>query len=308
MRALVATLERFAKSDLTLLVEGETGSGKEVVCEAIHASSSRSNGPYVVFDCSSVPPALLASELFGHERGAFTGADAARPGRFEEAEGGTLLLDELGELPLELQTYLLGAIERKSTRRVGGMRDHHHDVRILAATNRNLQEEVRAKRFREDLYHRLAAGRVRVPPLRERDEDIPVLAEDLAREVGLLLQPEHLVLLKSYEWPGNVRELRNTLLRLAALPDSAPELLSDLVQHRSARRDDHLARLMFLKEDELRPLQEARRLAADELERRYIEHVLAECKQSLTQAAALCGISRQAFTKLALRHGLHPRS
>jgi DNA-binding NtrC family response regulator len=190
MRAVVATLARLAESDLTVLLEGETGTGKEVAAQALHASGKRAGGPFVVFDCGAVPAGLVASELFGHEKGAFSGAHARRDGLFAEADGGTLFLDEIGELPLELQPVLLRALETRATRRVGSVHEERHDVRLVAATNRNLAEEVRAGRFRQDLFYRLGGARVRLPPLRERLEDVRELAGLFAAQAGLALSPE----------------------------------------------------------------------------------------------------------------------
>src|SRR5690606_969005 len=250
MRAAAATLERLAASPMTILIEGETGTGKEVAAQAVHQASPRADGPLVVFDCGAQPPGLLASALFGHERGAFTGADEDRPGAFAEASGGTLFLDEIGELPLDLQPAFLRALDGYDVRRVGGA-SLRHDVRVIAATNRNLAEMVRAGEVRQDLYYRLAAARVRLPPLRERREDIPVLAALFAEEIGVTLGPELVALLSAYDWPGNVRELRHAIGRAAISPELA------VVMPEAARP--------------LLPLPEARRVANDEFERQYVE-------------------------------------
>ncbi|MBZ0119310.1 MAG: sigma 54-interacting transcriptional regulator, partial [Sandaracinaceae bacterium] len=200
-------------------IEGESGTGKELVAEAIHARSTRADGPFVVFDCAAVPPDLVESELFGHEKGAFTGATARRMGRMEEADGGTLFLDELGELPLDLQPKLLMAIEKREIRRVGGTEAKELDVRIVAATNRDLAAEVNRGAFRADLYYRLAVVRVKLPPLRERREDVPLLVEHFVRkalagdpalaEVVLRsISTSNQERLASHPWPGNVRARR----------------------------------------------------------------------------------------------------
>jgi DNA-binding NtrC family response regulator len=292
MRAVTATIEQLAPGDATVLIEGETGTGKEVAAQALHGASGR-RGPFVVVDCGAMTPSLLAGELFGHERGAFTGADHARPGLFEEADGGTLFLDEVGEMPLDLQPLLLGLVERKAARRVGGTRMVHSDVRVVVATNRNLADEVRAGRFRQDLFYRLSTARIRLPPLRERIEDIPHLAAGFAREHRVTLSPDILALLAGHAWPGNVRELRNTIARLAVQPDQ-------LVLGRDAPLPDAFT-------DErggLRPMSDARRRALDEFERRYIAEALARGDGSPVRAAELAGVTRQYVTRLAVAHGV----
>jgi Nif-specific regulatory protein len=211
---------RVAPSRATVLLRGESGTGKEVVARALHEHGPRAGRPFVAVSCAALPEALLESELFGHERGAFTGAAQARPGRFELADGGTLFLDEVGELPLAAQVKLLRAIQERQFERVGGRRVITVDVRIVAATNRDLEAAVRAGAFRLDLYHRLQVVEIELPPLRDRPEDVGRLAahfvEELAREHGrrLELAPDALAALRSFGWPGNVRQLRNVLERL----------------------------------------------------------------------------------------------
>jgi len=228
MREVFALLEKVAPTDATVLVLGETGTGKELVAQALHDKSRRAGGPLVVFDCGSVPANLIESELFGHEKGAFTGASDRRIGRLEEASGGTLFLDELGELPLDLQPKLLRVLEQREVRRVGGRDSIAVDIRIVAATHRDLAREVNRGAFREDLYYRLAVVRVSLPPLRERTEDIPMLVEHLIRRVLRDDAPRAEIVikrirddtwkrLKSHPWPGNVRELRNIIERTLAL-------------------------------------------------------------------------------------------
>ncbi|HTM19282.1 MAG TPA: sigma 54-interacting transcriptional regulator [Kofleriaceae bacterium] len=229
MRRLFERLERAAASDATVLLEGETGTGKTLAARAIHEHSARRGGPFVVLDCGAVPATLLESELFGHERGAFTGASARRTGVFEEASGGTLFLDEIGELPLELQTKLLGALENRSVRPVGGGAPVAVDVRVVAATNRDLRAEVNGGRFRPDVYYRLAVITVVLPALRERPGDVPAVAEQLLRSLGAeqgridaLLTEELVTRMQQAAWPGNVRELRNYLERCLAFDEVAP--------------------------------------------------------------------------------------
>ena len=224
MRRLFALAGRVAASDVTVLIEGETGTGKDALCEAIHQASTRTAGPLIVVDCGAVPPNLFESELFGNEKGAFTGADRARAGAFEEADGGTLFLDEIGELPLPLQPKLLRVLEAREVRRIGSAQPRKVNVRVIAATNRDLREEVNRGSFRQDLYFRLEVMRLRVPPLRERPDDIPVLVEHfrtLAKpgDAAPPFSEETLRSFVAHPWPGNVRELRNAVERLTVLDD-----------------------------------------------------------------------------------------
>jgi transcriptional regulator with PAS, ATPase and Fis domain len=214
MIRVLTDLERLAPSNVTLTLIGETGTGKDVLAHAIHGASGRPRGPFVIFDCGAVPPNLMESELFGHEKGSFTGAHAEHNGAFERAAGGTLFLDEIGELPLDLQPRLLRALDNRSIRRVGGTRDRTLDVRIVAATNRNLPAFVAAKQFRQDLYFRLTAAVVHLPPLRDRIDDVPLLVPRLLADLGrgsVSVAAAALEQLCEHRWPGNVRELKNTL-------------------------------------------------------------------------------------------------
>src|SRR5688500_15812022 len=229
MRSLMARIQRAARTDVSVLLLGETGVGKEVIARAIHESSPRAAHPFEVVDCGALMPTLIASELFGHEKGAFTGADRQHVGAFERANGGTLFLDEIGELPPALQSALLGALERRSFRRVGGTASIAVDVRVVCATNRDLRNEVNAGRFRQDLYYRIAVILLRIPPLRERVGDIPLLVEHFLREIGHDGPVEEVVpesvmqTLKTHHWPGNVRELRNFVEAAIAMGE-APHL------------------------------------------------------------------------------------
>ena len=220
LRRVLESVEQVATTDATVLITGETGTGKELIARAIHRRSARAHGPMIVFNCAAIPDTLLASELFGHERGAFTGAVQRRRGRFEQAHGGTLFLDEIGDLSPEMQVVLLRVLQEREFERVGGNQTLHVDVRIVAATNRNLAEEVRAGRFRSDLYYRLNVFAVRVPPLRDRPEDIAPLAAHFAAKHGERLgraisriDRRTIGMLESYNWPGNVRELENAIER-----------------------------------------------------------------------------------------------
>jgi len=224
MNKVYELIERVSDSDSTILIQGESGTGKEVVAKTIHYNSARRDKPFIPINCAAIPEALLESELFGHEKGAFTGATSSRTGRFELAHGGTLLLDEIGEMPLSLQVKLLRVLQEQTFERVGGARSIQVDVRILAATNQDLEEEIEAKRFREDLYYRLNVIPVQIPPLRKRKEDIPLLVEHFIHKINEKknknvqgITPDALKLLLNYYWPGNIRELENLIERMIVL-------------------------------------------------------------------------------------------
>jgi DNA-binding NtrC family response regulator len=302
MRTAFALLERAAQSDVTVLLEGETGTGKGVAAEAIHRASNRASGPFLVVDCGAIPPNLLESELFGHEKGAFTGAVSRRVGAFEEASGGTIFLDEIGELAADLQPKLLRVLESKEYRRVGGNAMAKTDVRVVAATNRDLRAEVNGGRFRSDLYFRLAVVKVTIPPLRERPEDIPITVETILRALGAdesnaaaLRTPEFFAALGRSAWPGNVRELRNYLERCLvfqeALPVSEP-----------ATGGGSLAAAI----DAKLPYAEARRRALDGFEKRYAEALLREHNGRVAAAAAAAGMDRVYLYRILRRHGIKP--
>ncbi len=231
MRAAFSLLERVAPTDVSVILEGETGTGKELCAEAIHASSPRKGGPLVIVDLAGVPANLIESELFGHVRGSFTGAIADRAGAFERAHGGTVFLDEIGELPLELQPRLLRALESRTTKRVGSNDYAPFDVRVVCATHRDLKALIAAGKFRDDLYHRLAVVKIGLPPLRERREDIPLLVERLLVAQGHpgTLGPQTMAALAGYDWPGNVRELRNVVERVISLGGGAQEVPVELL-------------------------------------------------------------------------------
>jgi DNA-binding NtrC family response regulator len=228
MHAVFDALERFARTDVTITLSGETGVGKDILAHVLHEQSSRAAGPFVVFDCGAVAANLAESELLGHERGAFTGAVNAHSGAFERAHGGTLFLDEVAELPLDLQPRLLRALESRKVRRVGGRQERGIDVRVIAATHRDLRAEVAAGRFREDLYFRLAVAVISVPPLRERYEDLPQLVHGLLADMGrgeLLVSEATLGALRAHPWPGNVRELKNALACSIAFVEGDTQIL-----------------------------------------------------------------------------------
>jgi transcriptional regulator with PAS, ATPase and Fis domain len=303
MRHVFALIERAAASDASVLLEGETGTGKEAAAESIHRESARRDGPFLVLDCGAIPRELLESELFGHERGAFSGAVSARTGVFEAARGGTILLDELGELPLELQPKLLGVLERREVRPVGSNRTIPVDVRVIAATNRSLAGEVNAHRFRADLYYRLAVLEINMPPLRQRREDLPTLVEHLATCRGWALPawmttPAFIVELANHHWPGNVRELRNYLERCIAIGER-PGLPSATTTPSPASSMASDAPIDFGV-----PLKAAREAVLAPFERRYLEASLRHHDNNVSAAARTAGIDRLGFYRLLWRHGL----
>jgi DNA-binding NtrC family response regulator len=300
MRRLYPLCARLAATAVPLVIEGETGTGKEALAESIHEAGPRAAGPFVVFDCTAVAPSLVESELFGHERGAFTGAVQMRRGVFEQAHGGTLLIDEIGDLEPHLQPKLLRVLERGKIRRVGGDRSIVVDVRVLAATRRDLDHEVESGRFRDDLYHRLAVARIELPPLRERKGDVRLLALHFARDLGgdeRAIRPDMLARWEDYRWPGNVRELRNGVARVLALGDLAELERARTLESTASRSTDFLAAVLARK----LPLVEARKEVVDELERRYLEQVLAESRGDVAAAADASGIGRRYFNMIRAR-------
>jgi len=298
MRELFATLERIAAADAPVLIQGETGTGKELCAEAIHAEGARRASPFVVCDLAGVTRSLLESELFGHVRGAFTGAAKDRAGAFVEADGGTLFIDEVGELEMDLQPRLLRALERRQVKPLGASTYREVDVRIVAATNRDLEREVREGRFRQDLYHRLAVLSVRVPPLRERKEDIAPLARHLLGGRAQLTRSA-LRLLEEYDWPGNVRELRNILERGVAAMGADRELTPSqlgLQTTEPALADSH-----GLSDENFHAAKD--RLIAD-WERAYVSDLLRRAGGNISLASRTSGLGRPYLYKLMKRHGL----
>ena len=298
MRSTFSLLERAAASDATVLVTGETGTGKEGAAESIHRASSRGDAPFLVVDCGAIPTNLLESELFGHERGAFTGATSRRVGVFEEAEGGTVFLDEVGELPAELQPRLLRVLEQREIRRVGSNAFQKVDVRMVAATNRDLRARVNEGAFRSDLYFRLAVVEVELPALRHRPEDIPVLVSRFLDLLGVdaeterrLLDPDFVAQLQRAAWPGNVRELRNHVERCVVMQHTVP----------ISEPDAEDAGFMV---DSTLSYSEAKRRILDEFERRYLESLLARHQGNVSRAARAAGMDRVYVYKLLHRHGL----
>jgi transcriptional regulator with GAF, ATPase, and Fis domain len=301
MRRLYPLLERLARSTVPVVIEGETGTGKELLAESIHEGGPRASGPFVVFDCTAVPPSLVESALFGHERGAFTGAIDTKKGVFEQAHGGTLLIDEIGDLALPLQAKLLRAIERSEVKRVGGDKWLKVDARILAATRRDLDKEVQAGRFRDDLFFRLAVGRIELPPLRARRGDVMTLARWFFRSLGGgdgALPADLVERLESYDWPGNVRELHNAVARRVALGDLPP--LEDLSPRSERTRPTEPVGDPFEAWLEL-PFPQAKQGVQDAFERRYVENVLAKHGGNVARAAAASGIARRYFQIIKAR-------
>jgi DNA-binding NtrC family response regulator len=300
MQKLYAELERLENIEFTTLLVGETGAGKELVAREIHAHSKRRKAAYEVCDCAALSKTLIESELFGHVRGAFTGAQSAHVGVFARANGGTVFLDEIGELPLELQPKLLRVLEEKQIRPVGGTHSQDVDVRVIAATNRNLAEEVKAGRFREDLYFRLNVVTLELPPLRQRRQDIPELVRSLLEHLGqpeLALSPATMELFTTgYDWPGNVRELRNALSRVLALgtlpknmEGSAPEAPASLAVNVNA------------------PYHEEKKRVLDAFERDYLAGRLTAAQNNISRAAREAGVERTHFKNLLRKHGLRGR-
>ncbi len=307
MRRIYPMCTRLAASDVPLIIEGETGTGKEVLAESIHEASARAAGPFVVLDCTAIMPSLAESMIFGHERGAFTGAVSSQRGMFEEATGGTLFIDEIGDLDIALQAKLLRAIERSEVRRVGGAKWTRVDVRIISATRRDLEREIQAGRFRDDLYFRLAVTRIELPPLRRREGDIALLARSFWRELGgdpNALDGDFVRRLEAYDWPGNVRQLRNAIARRHALGELGPleQASAGAAAGATASAGEGGAVVASTVDDLIARLLEggvsfpaARDAVVDELQRRYVEHVLAQHDGNVGKAAAASGIGRRYF-------------
>ena len=326
MREIYTILERIAPTATTVVIEGETGTGKEVVAQTIHGLSPRKARELVVFDCGAVPPNLIESELFGHEKGSFTGAVMTRQGLFELADGGTLFLDELGELPLDLQPKLLRALEQREVRRVGGAKASKVDVRIVAATNRNLEDEVRAGRFRQDLFYRLSVVRLRLPPLRERADDIALLVQHFLDTAAYNhsgdgrprvrgISRDALAVLAGYRWPGNVRELVNVIERAVSFADGAQIDVDDLPDNlRDAVRTPPAGRALTAEPrtasaprppDELLDgvtFKDAKERWVSSFERDYIVSLLKRHGGNISHAARDADIDRKYFRKLMKKY------
>ncbi len=334
MREIYSILEKISPTDATVVIEGETGTGKDVVARSVHGASRRKDGPFMVFDCGAVPENLIESELFGHEKGSFTGAHASRQGVFELANGGTVFLDELGELQLDLQPKLLRVLEQREIKRVGGTKPIKVDVRIVAATNRNLEEEVKAGRFREDLFYRLTVVRVKLPALRERKEDVRLLARHFLEHGSFNrdregnrkianLAPGVLDRLAEYGWPGNVRELHNVIERAVSFSESDTIELADLPEHiawprgaglpvsaHDAAPTDHAIALPDMRPGASDPrlaegtFKDAKERWIASFERDYIASLLRKNNGNISHAAREAEIDRKYFRKLMKKYGI----
>ncbi len=297
MRKLFATLARLEGSLVNVLIQGESGVGKELCARALHEGSSIGSGPFVPINCGALPRELVSSELFGHKKGAFTGALESRSGAFENADGGTLFLDEIGELPLDVQPILLRALESGEVRPVGGDTSKSVRVRVLAATNRNLLDDCASGRFREDLYFRLAVVTLHVPPLRERPNDIAALAAKFAADVGYPgLPPDVVAELSSRPWPGNVRELRNAIQAFVAL--------GDLPAGRAVASDDEIDRVLRKATDPSRPYTEQKDELGARFTRIYLELIMRKVGGNQSEAAKIAGLDRGYLGKLLAKHGI----
>jgi DNA-binding NtrC family response regulator len=315
MRQVFALLERVAPTDAVVLVQGETGSGKELVAEGIHARSHRKRGPFVVCDLGSLPRSLIESELFGHLRGSFTGADRDREGAFPQADGGTIFLDEIGELEPDVQPRLLRALERGQVKPVGSAQFKNVNVRVIAATNRDLAAEVKAGRFREDLYHRLAVVKVELPPLRDRMGDVALLVRHFLDQAAagsgrapVAVAPETMQALAAHDWPGNVRQLKNVIDRALALAPHAEVLdpvllgLEELSTPRASTASNVAAPATLV--DPSIQFKEAKESLVQAWEREYVAALLDKAGGNVSLAARRAGIDRVYLHRLMKKHGI----
>lgn len=307
MREVFRIMQKVVNSDSTILIKGETGTGKELVAKALHYHGKRRNGPFVAVNCSALTETLLESELFGHVKGSFTGAVAEKKGLFEVANHGTFFLDEVSEISPSLQAKLLRVLQEGTIKKVGGTQEIKVDVRIIAATNRDLEKEVERGTFRRDLYYRLSVIEITLPPLRERKDDIPLLAEHFLRiyaekngkqEIITGISPEAMKYLLEYDWPGNVRELEHEIERaviLAEGPNILPEDLSEKIRSGGMR-----LKLEEIKDKKLKGIMEA-------YEKKLLTEILFELRWNKTKVAEILGISRQALNKKIDKYGIDRR-
>ncbi|MCE9668867.1 sigma 54-interacting transcriptional regulator [Myxococcus stipitatus] len=306
MRQIFGLIKKIAPLDVSVIIQGETGTGKELVARAIHELSGRQRAPMEVLDCGAIPPNLIESELFGHEKGAFTGAVTSRPGAFERAHGGTIFLDELGELRLDLQPKLLRVLENREVRRVGGNDVIEVDCRVIAATNRDLMKEIQAGNFREDLYFRLSVITIQLPPLRQRRDDIPLILRgalsdpEVARKHGKKrFSAEAMGLLMAYAWPGNVRELMNVLSHVLTFsegeeiqPAHLPPRVRGQAREGPLPFNEHLS------------FKDAKEQLLENFEREYVTSVLTRCEGNLSRAARESGLHRKSIERLVKKYQL----
>ena len=309
MRQIFGLLKKIAPMDVSVLITGETGTGKELVARGLHERSSRAKGPFVVLDCGSIPENLIESELFGHEKGSFTGATGAREGAFERAHGGTIFLDEIGELRLDMQPRLLRVLENREVRRVGGGNVIDVDVRVVAATNRDLAKEVGEGNFREDLFFRLNVINVQLPPLRARRDDIPHLITTALSQPDVIeahgqkrVTPAAMSALQSYAWPGNVRELMNVVSHLLTFSEGAdvdlpslPPRLTSQGQKQPLPFNEHLG------------FHEAKEQLLESFEREYLGALLKRCEGNISRAARESGLHRKSIERLVKKYDLDAR-
>jgi len=313
MRKLRAALDRLASQDVSILIRGESGTGKELVARALHDRGSRRKRRFVALNCGAIPESLIDSELFGHAKGAFTGATTDRAGVFVEADGGTLFLDEIGDMPMAVQARLLRVLQEGEVRPVGGSGVRSVDVRVIAATHVDLTTAVEQTRFRQDLFYRLNVVVLSVPPLRDRLEDLPVLAAHFLRKHGraaaMSLSPDALDAMMSYAWPGNVRELENSIIHAGALHQGdviVPESLPNTITARGTGRAPSTVMGAVLGDDDgqLPPLTEAKRRASAVFEKNYLTMAMERAKGSISEAARLAGLDRTNFRRLLQRHNI----
>jgi DNA-binding NtrC family response regulator len=310
MRQIFGLIRKIAPMDVSVIIQGETGTGKELVARAIHELSGRRSGPMVVLDCGAIPPNLIESELFGHEKGAFTGAVASRPGAFERAHGGTIFLDELGELRMDLQPKLLRVLENREVRRVGGNEVQDVDVRVIAATNRDLVKEIEAGNFREDLFFRLSVITIQLPPLRQRREDIPHIIRKALAEPEVVqrhgrkrLSAAAMNTLQAYAWPGNIRELMNVVSHVLTFSDGEeidvshlPARVMGQVKEQPLPFNEHLS------------FKDAKEQLLENFEREYLGQVLRRCDGNISRAARESGLHRKSIERLVKKYALDARA
>jgi DNA-binding NtrC family response regulator len=310
MRQIFGLIRKIAPMDVSVIIQGETGTGKELVAHAIHELSSRKSGPLVVLDCGAIPPNLIESELFGHEKGAFTGATATRPGAFERANNGTIFLDELGELRIDLQPKLLRVLENREVRRVGANETEEVNVRVIAATNRDLAKEIEAGHFREDLFFRLSVITIQVPPLRQRKEDIPFIIKKeladpdiVARHGRKHISPAAMSVLMAYSWPGNIRELMNVISHVLTFSESG-----DIdVQHLPARVQGQQVEQPLPFNEHL-SFKDAKEQLLENFEREYLMQVLKRCDGNISRAARESGLHRKSIERLVKKYSLDAKA